>query len=468
MKIKLAIVIALLSFEVPAFAHRLDEYLQAIIVSIGQDRIQASMRLIPGVAVSNSVITAVDLNHDNVFTEAEQRIYAQKVLRDLSLNVDGHLQKLHLESVSFPAPADMKAGIGEIHIEFTADLPVGAAPSVLVIENHHEPRMSVYLMNCLVPQDRTLHVGAQNRNQNQSYYRVEFTRSVPSQGSSLSLWRSHFLSALAPFAGVPGMFRLGMHHIAEGTDHLLFLLALLLPAPLLAVASRWTGSGGVRHTLIQILRVVTAFTFGHSITLALGASGLVSLPERPVEVLIAFSILISAAHALRPLFPGREPIIAASFGLAHGLAFATTLHNLGVGPWQRIASILGFNLGIETMQLIVVAAVLPSLIILSRTPAYTFFRLTGALFAGFASFGWIIERLFGVPAFVDLVVDGIAHRGPWIAASLLLISVIAWLRRETNGKQADGLRQAALFKQALKSSKGDCSQLDSIASHSSK
>lgn len=424
MKTKLVIVIALLSLEVPAFAHRLDEYLQAIILSVEQGHIQASMRLIPGVAVSDAVVTEVDLNHDGSFSATEQQSYAQKVLHNLSLGVDGHVLKAHLQSVSFPAPTDMKAGLGEIHIEFTADLPVGAAQRTLVIENHHEPKMSVYLMNCLVPQDRNIRLIAQNRNQNQSYYRVDFAQ------SGASPWRSQLVSALAPFAGVPGMFRLGMHHIAEGTDHLLFLLALLLPAPLLAVRSRWTKSCGVHRSLVQILRVVTAFTVGHSITLALGATGLVSLPDRVVEVLIAFSILISAAHALRPLFPGREPMIAAGFGLIHGLAFATTLQHLGVSPWQRLASILGFNLGIETMQLVVVAAILPSLIILSRTPAYNVFRLTGALFAGFASLGWIVERLFGVPGFVDVLVDRVAHRGAWMAASLLVISIIVWLLQD--------------------------------------
>lgn len=162
------------------------------------------------------------------------------------------------------------------------------------------------------------------------------------------------------------MFRLGMRHIAEGTDHLLFLLALLLPAPLLVFRSRWAGFAGVRHSVLQTLRVVTAFTVGHSITLALAALGLVRVPSRPIEVLIAFSILVSAAHALRPLFPGREAGIAALFGLTHGLAFASTLQNLELGWWERVVSILGFNLGIETMQLFVVAATIPSLILLSR------------------------------------------------------------------------------------------------------
>ena len=433
MKRKLTIIIAALALAAPVFAHRLDEYLQAIIVSLAENHIQASMRLIPGVAVSSAVIAAVDVNKDGVFSEVEQQTYAQKVLHDLSLSIDGQKLTPVLRTVTFPAPAEMKEGLREIHIEFTAELPAGSSKRRLTVDNHHQPGISVYLMNCLVPQDRNIRVIAQNRSANQSYYRVDYAQSG-NQNSMLSLWQSRILSALAPFGGVPSMFRLGMRHIAEGTDHLLFLIALLLPAPLLSRRSHWAASNGVRCSLIQILRVVTAFTIGHSMTLALGASGLVSLPERPVEVLIAFSILISAVHALRPLFPGREPLIAAGFGLIHGLAFATTLQNLGVGAWQRIASVLGFNLGIETMQLIVVAAILPSLIILSLTPAYSSFRFIGALFAGFASLGWIVERTCGVDYFVDLVVDRVAQRGAGIAAGLLVISIVSWLWCEMPGK----------------------------------
>ncbi len=428
MKTKLAILIAILSLGVPVFAHRLDEYLQALIVSVEQGQIHGSMRLIPGVAVSSVVIAAIDSDGDGTFSEPEQQTYARSFLSDLSLSVDSHALKPRLRAVSFPTSGEMKEGLGEIHIEFDADLPSGGPQRTLVIENHHEPRISVYLMNSLVPQDRKIRVIAQSRNQNQSYFRLDYAQGTPQQNSLRSLWRSRLIMRLAPFAGVPSMFRLGMRHIAEGTDHLLFLIALLLPAPLLAGRSRWDRAGSIRHSLLQILRVVTAFTIGHSATLALGAWGLMSLPSRMVEVLIALSILVSAIHALRPLFPGREPAIAAGFGLVHGLAFATTLQNLGVDPWQRIASILGFNLGIETMQLVVVVAILPSLIILSRTAAYTAFRVGGALFAGFASAGWILERAFSLPDFVDGWVDRMAQRGAWIAISFFVISIVLWWR----------------------------------------
>jgi hypothetical protein len=74
------------------------------------------------------------------------------------------------------------------------------------------------------------------------------------------------------------------------------------------------------------------------------------------------------------------------------------------------------------------------LITLSRTPAYSFFRFVGALFAGFASLGWILERTFGADYSVDLVVDRVAQRGAWIAPALFLISIVLWLWREMRGK----------------------------------
>ncbi|MBV8809157.1 MAG: HupE/UreJ family protein, partial [Acidobacteriaceae bacterium] len=187
-----------------------------------------------------------------------------------------------------------------------------------------------------------------------------------------------------------------------------------------------------------ILKVVTAFTIGHSITLALAALGVVRVPSRPIEVLIAVSILVSAVHALHPLFPGREAAIAAFFGLIHGLAFATTLGQLGLGRWERVTGILAFNLGIETMQLFVVAATMPSLVLLSRTRAYSVLRIGGALFAGFASVGWIVERLLEAHSSVDLVVDRVAHQAIWIAVALFLMSLVCWFRRNVLAKQARG------------------------------
>ena len=234
--------------------------------------------------------------------------------------------------------------------------------------------------------------------------------------------------------GLGSVFNLGMRHIAEGTDHLLFLLVLLFPAPLLVRNSRWAGYSDMRRCLLQIAKVVTAFTVGHSITLAAGAMDLVQVPSRPIEVLIAVSILVSAVHALRPLFPGREAVIAGCFGLVHGMAFATTLAQLGLGRWDRVASIFGFNLGIEAMQLIVVVIALPSLILLSRTRMYPSIRTAGGLFAGAVATAWIAQRLWDLPNPADRFVMALSQRAVWIAIGLTLLGVIA---RSSSALRAD-------------------------------
>jgi hypothetical protein len=414
--------LVLLLVPVRIVAHRLDEYLQATIFSVDANHVQGLMRLVPGVAVAPAMIRAIDTNHDGSLSDAEQQAYAQSVLLDLVLSADGKALRLNLVSAEFPAVEQIEQGIGEIHVNFSAELPASAAGHHLVFENHHQPAMSVYLVNTLVPSDRNIQITAQSRNENQSTYQLEFT-----QTETASSQRVSQRNGMPGFSGFAAAFRLGMHHIAEGTDHLLFLLVLLLPAPLFASAARWGSCAGVRVSLLNVVRIVTAFTIGHSLTLALSAFGLITLPSRPVEVLIAVSILISAIHALRPLFPGREPAIAAFFGLVHGMAFASALSSLGFGGWYRLVSVLGFNLGIETMQLAVVAATLPSLLLLSRTRAYSTLRMAGALFAVIASSAWIAELLFDMRTPVDRAVESVARYGPQLAAALFILSLACWM-----------------------------------------
>ena len=225
--------------------------------------------------------------------------------------------------------------------------------------------------------------------------------------------------------GFRKIFALGMGHIANGTDHLLFLLALLLPAPLLAVWGRWAGAERPGRAVLRVAKIVTAFTAGHSLTLLLGALGVVRVPEPPIEVLIAVSILVSAIHALRPIFPGREFVVAGAFGLVHGLAFATVIAELGLDRWGMALGILGFNLGIEAMQLAVVLATMPWLLLLSTTRAYPAVRVLGAGFAAVAAVGWTAERALGWANPVDAVVDALATHAPWVVALLAAAAVLA-------------------------------------------
>ena len=225
------------------------------------------------------------------------------------------------------------------------------------------------------------------------------------------------------WTGFMAMVKLGTQHIAEGTDHLLFLLVLLLPAPLLVAGHRWSQFGGIRYSLKRLLLIVTSFTVGHSVTLLLGSLGWVRLPSQPVEILIAVSILVSAIHAIRPIFPGREAWVAASFGLIHGLAFASTLASLQLDAGPMALSILGFNLGIELMQLFIIVLVIPWLMLLSRTPAYSMVRLTGALLASIAALAWIVERISGQSNQLTRGIEEVVGFAPYGLIGLALLAL---------------------------------------------
>lgn len=127
-------------------------------------------------------------------------------------------------------------------------------------------------------------------------------------------------------------------------------------------------------------------------------------------------------HALRPIVPGKEALIAGFFGLIHGLAFAATLDRLGLARLERVIGILAFNLVIETMQMIVVAVILPSLILISRTRGYCLLRTGGAVFAGVASLGWMVERIFDVETPVDTLVNTFARHALWAGGGLFIVS----------------------------------------------
>ena len=224
------------------------------------------------------------------------------------------------------------------------------------------------------------------------------------------------------WAGLCGMVGLGAQHIRGGSDHLLFLVVLLLPSALTVSGREWGAFGGIHDSLIRLVRIVTAFTLGHSVTLLAGALHWVTLPQQPVEVLIACSILVTAAHAVRPVFPGREAQVAAGFGLVHGLAFATVLAGLKLDAGPMALSIFGFNLGIELMQLFVIAVTAPWLILLSLTPAQKWIRLGGASLAAIAAAGWVVNRMSGESNGIERLMTTVTGFAP---LGILLLAVVA-------------------------------------------
>ena len=211
------------------------------------------------------------------------------------------------------------------------------------------------------------------------------------------------LQAGSNWQGFKNMVSLGVSHIWGGTDHILFILTLLLPAMLLAEKKRWTAFIGTKNSFINLLKIITAFTIGHSLTLLLGSMQWINLPTKPIETLIAITILISAFHAFRPIYPKKELLIAGGFGLIHGLAFAETLTNLQLSTKQMILSIFGFNIGIELMQLFIILMTFPILILLNKTRYYPQIRQIGAIIMMILAFSWMVERIQDKPNFITKI-----------------------------------------------------------------
>jgi hypothetical protein len=189
--------------------------------------------------------------------------------------------------------------------------------------------------------------------------------------------------------------RVGVEHIWGGIDHLLFLISLLLPAVLSRRDRHWEPVGSARPALLDILRVVTAFTAAHSITLTLAALNIVHLPSRLTESIIAASIIVAALNNIFPWVTQGRARIAFAFGLLHGFGFASVLADMGLPSGARLLSLFAFNLGIEAGQLAVVLAVMPIAYHLRNGPLYRN-RLMPLGSAGIAALAlvWVVQRAF--------------------------------------------------------------------------
>jgi len=196
---------------------------------------------------------------------------------------------------------------------------------------------------------------------------------VPRRASGLSVLRDYV--------------ELGVEHLLSGPDHILFVLGLMLLVR------------GMRARLLAL----TAFTLGHSVTLCLSALAVIDLPQPPVEIGIAASLLVLALEVLEQRRRARPAIrrawlMASGFGLLHGLGFASALVETGLPPHAVPLSLFGFNLGVELGQLIVVALLAPCLYGLERLRQERVMQLhaVAAYAIGSLAAMWCIERTITV------------------------------------------------------------------------
>jgi hypothetical protein len=186
----------------------------------------------------------------------------------------------------------------------------------------------------------------------------------------------------------------GLHHIAIGLDHVLFLVTLLMVAVWRRddVGTGWVPRQTAASAWKEALRLVSAFTVAHSLTLGLAASGVLAPPSRWVESLIAASVLVAAIDNVRPFLRGPRWAMVSVFGLVHGFGFAGPLQDLGLRQGELAWPLLGFNLGVELGQLGLVALLLP-LACLWRDRAFYrgVVRSGSGAIAALASV-WMLER----------------------------------------------------------------------------
>ena len=178
--------------------------------------------------------------------------------------------------------------------------------------------------------------------------------------------------------------KLGIGHILSGSDHILFVLTLVL----------------VFVSIREILKLTGTFTIAHSITLVLAGSGILTLPSRVVEPLIALSIAYVAVTSV--FFKGKKffgenkgkVVMVFFFGLFHGLGFAGLLKEIQIPSGRFVSSLFSFNIGIELGQLIILAIVLPPIYFFRDKPWYPkVIKVIAAVITAVALY-WIIQRVF--------------------------------------------------------------------------
>lgn len=189
----------------------------------------------------------------------------------------------------------------------------------------------------------------------------------------------------------------GIWHILIGLDHILFLVALILPSVLNREGHRWVPAARPSEALWHLFKIVTLFTIAHSVTLGLAALDIITLPSRLVESVIAASILAVALNNLLHFLSERSGVLIFGFGLFHGLGFATVLGHLPFRMEDLLKVLLAFNIGVEIGQLAIVVAVWPILYMVRREPWFVPVVINGgSVVVGLMAGYWFVQRAFGL------------------------------------------------------------------------
>jgi HupE / UreJ protein len=372
-RLRFVVAIALAAIAVPLWAHKpSDSYLT---LEVQDSRVAGQW----DIALRDlDFAIGLDANQDDAITWGEVKARHADIAAYA-------LSRLRIGPESAPCPAEVTGQLIDNHsdgayavLRFTATC--AAAPKTLTLSYH--------LFFDLDPQHRGLvrivHDGATRAG--------ILSADAPEQRFTLA--------ELSPWHAFVDYGNEGIWHIWTGYDHILFLLSLLLPAVLVRAripGERWQGAPDFRAALIDVVKVVTAFTLAHSITLSLAALGVVSLPSRMVESAIALSVLLAALNNLWPMVFERRWLIAFCFGLIHGFGFASVLADLGLPQGSLLIALVAFNLGVEVGQLAIVSVFLPVAYVMRNSAIYRRgIFVAGSAAIALVALGWLIQRAFNL------------------------------------------------------------------------
>jgi hypothetical protein len=207
MKRRLACLLCVLAFPAAAAAHVLDEYLQVAQIALAPGGVHVELRLIPGVLVAERVFGMIDVDHDGQISNLEEQAYARRVLQDIALEMDGRRTPLALTRVEFPSRREMNEGIGAIRIDLAVTASLGVeGDHQIFFHNDHQPELSVYLVNALVPTTHEIKISSQERDPLQREMRLSF-QVTPLNTYRPWLWRGMLMFCL----GVVLLFPLWKH-----------------------------------------------------------------------------------------------------------------------------------------------------------------------------------------------------------------------------------------------------------------
>jgi hydrogenase/urease accessory protein HupE len=383
MKFRLNILLILffmLNFSAPVFAH--NDMMAASRWFIGSDRIVVVMELGPAVLAE---IRGIKEGHYPIETcsqhelqEVVSRVIQPYLNRNLSVSVNGKSYPVKVTRL------DRKSDIGwDIWLE-ADDVDFSNAVNSVAID---------YRLLFKETDDAHFNLAYLYRYNSASGAAPKVADDIPyltrnTFDANSHLWEFSIkgtASAKAPPRNSPwqtmGEFVLiGVKHILTGYDHIAFLLALIV----IGLSAR------------EVFKIITAFTIAHSITLLLAAWHVITLNSRMVEIVIALSICYVALENLLRKKIDYRWLVTFGFGLVHGFGFASGLQELIVGKSDLLVSVLSFNLGVETGQLLIFFTLLPVLHLLGKKFAARTITAVTSVLVFAIGFTWVIERVFNL------------------------------------------------------------------------